>query len=83
MPFHEQNRRSLVKAITFRAVILFSDIAVIYFVTRRVDTTLTVVVASNLASTVLYYLHERAWNQVHWGKVRRHSQPHRRRHTHR
>lgn len=66
--FYETSGRSLVKAITFRILVLMSDSMVIYGVTRQVDTTWKVVVASNLASTLIYYAHERLWNHAHWGK---------------
>ncbi|MBI5817243.1 MAG: DUF2061 domain-containing protein [Candidatus Yonathbacteria bacterium] len=29
---------------------------------------LAVIVFSNLASTIIYFFHERAWNKIHWGK---------------
>ena len=66
--FHEHVSRSILKAITFRIVILTSDGLIIYTITHRFDVTFTVVFFSNFASTILYFLHERAWNLVHWGK---------------
>jgi len=66
---HEHVKRSLIKALTFRFVIILSDSLIIFFITKRLDVTLGVLVFSNLASTVLYFMHERAWNNVHWGKT--------------
>ena len=66
--FYEHTGRSVVKALTFRVLILFSDGIIIFAVTRRYDLTLSVIILSNLASTVLYVIHERLWNTVHWGK---------------
>jgi uncharacterized membrane protein len=71
MAFHEHYRRSIIKAVTYRFLILLSDGIIIYFVTKRYDTTAQVIVWSNLASTILYFLHERFWNTVHWGKSHR------------
>lgn len=62
-------RRSLVKAVTFRALILCSDAVVIYLITRRVDQTAGLVVATNLASTTLYFIHERIWSRIQWGRA--------------
>ncbi len=70
MKFNEHTKRSLAKAISYRCVILVSDSIVIFAVTRRYDTTLVVIMFSNVASTLLYFFHERAWNKVHWGKSR-------------
>lgn len=68
MAFYEHNKRSITKALTFRGVILMSDGVIIFFITHRYDVALAVIVFSNLASTIIYFFHERAWNKIHWGK---------------
>jgi uncharacterized membrane protein len=68
MPSNVAVKRSLVKAATFRVLILCSDFAVIFLVTHRWDTTIGLVVATNLASTTLYFFHERVWNRIDWGR---------------
>ena len=67
--FHEQNKRSLVKAITFRILILISDGIIIFAITHRYDITLSVIILSNFSSTILYFFHERVWNKIRWGKA--------------
>ncbi len=67
--FKDHIKRSLVKAITYRILILCSDTVIIYAITKRVDITFGVIFLSNFASTIMYFLHERAWNKVHWGRV--------------
>lgn len=66
--FHEQVKRSIVKALTFRFLIILSDSTIIYTITHRFDETIGVIFFSNLASTILYFIHERIWNKIHWGK---------------
>jgi len=66
--YYEKTSRSLVIAITFRLIILCADSIIIYWLTRRIDLTAGVVLLSNFSSTILYFLHERAWNGIHWGK---------------
>ncbi|OGG20232.1 hypothetical protein A3D03_03320 [Candidatus Gottesmanbacteria bacterium RIFCSPHIGHO2_02_FULL_40_13] len=66
--FYELFHRSIVKAITFRLMILIADGIIIYLITRRYDLTLGVVLFSNISSTIIYIIHERIWNEVHWGK---------------
>jgi uncharacterized membrane protein len=68
MAFFEHNKRSLVKAITFRGIILISDAVIIFVLTHRYDIVVGVIVFSNIASTILYFIHERIWNKIHWGK---------------
>ena len=70
MSFREKVRRSFVKAITYRLLIVVTDSIIIFAITRRFDTTIGVIIFSNLVSTVMYFLHERAWARIHWGKYK-------------
>jgi len=67
---HRTTKRSLVKAFTYRAVIVVLDISVIYLLTGRVDIALGFTVISNIYTTVAYFLHERLWNKIRWGTER-------------
>lgn len=64
----DKRSRSIVKSVTFRSIVIVSDIVIIYALTHRYDVTIGVTILTNIASTVLYYLHERAWSHIHWGK---------------
>lgn len=75
MRIHETGVRSLAKALTFRLMVLLADSVIVYAITRRFDITLGVLIISNISSTILYFLHERIWNQIHW--ERHHLQHHR------
>ena len=66
--FHEDVKRSVAKAVTFRLIVLVSDAIVIFALTHRYDMTIGLVVLSNTASFVFYIAHEQIWNKVHWGK---------------
>ena len=66
--FHEKMSRSFIKGLTFRILVVTSDLIVVFFITHKFDTTFTVVVATNVASFLLYFFHERIWNVIHWGK---------------
>jgi len=68
MPLYVQTKRSLVKAITFRSVILCSDAVVVFLITHRWDQTIGLVIATNVASSTLYFIHERVWNRIQWGR---------------
>lgn len=68
--FFENTKRSITKAVTFRLLILVSDSIIIFTITHRYDITLGVIFFSNFASTFLYFLHERFWNNIHWGKAK-------------
>ena len=68
--FFEDAKRSLLKSISFRILVLTSDAIIIFTITHRYDLTLGVMIATNASSTVLYYIHERLWNGVHFGKTK-------------
>jgi uncharacterized membrane protein len=68
MSFHEKNRRSWVKALTYRTLAFVSDTTVIYMFTGKVSSTLKLVIGINILNTINYFFHERIWDNVHWGK---------------
>jgi len=65
---YEHYKRSIVKTVTYRILILVTTYIAVYFFTGRHDTTLVITLTSNLFSTVLYFIHERVWNTIHWGR---------------
>jgi uncharacterized membrane protein len=69
MPTPEKHKRSIVKSITFRIIVVMSDMIIITLVTHRYDVALGITIATNLGSTVLYYLHERVWAKIAWGRA--------------
>ena len=62
-------KRSLVKAVTYRAVIIVLDFSVIYLLTGRVDVALGFMIISNIYTTAAYFIHERIWNRIQWGTL--------------
>ncbi len=70
MAFVEKNKRSLVKTVTFRILIIISDMIIIYALTHKLYITLGIIGLSNLSSTILYFIHERIWNKINWGRVK-------------
>ena len=64
----DRRKRSFIKAMTFRIVIIIADTIIGWLLTHRVDLTAGFVVFTNIASTAIYYLHERIWAGIHWGR---------------
>ena len=62
-------QRSIVKAITYRAIVMCLDFATIYLFTGKVRVAVGFMIASNVYTTVAYLIHERAWARVAWGVV--------------
>jgi uncharacterized membrane protein len=71
MVFHESRFRTVSKAITFRALIVATDAFIIHAITNSYQITLGVIILSNISSTIVYIFHERAWNRIHWGKIKK------------
>jgi len=67
MQTHASKKRSVVKAITYRGIIICLDFLVIYLLTGKVMTAAVFMVVSNIYTTVAYFLHERLWAGIRWG----------------
>jgi uncharacterized membrane protein len=67
----EKNRRSATKSATYRMLSLCVDSVVAYFFTRNAALSAGIVLLVNGYSTVLYYLHERVWAHIKWGREER------------
>jgi uncharacterized membrane protein len=60
-------KRSLVKAVTYRIVIIVMDFSVIYLLTHQVEVAVGFMIISNIYTTAAYFVHERIWNRIRWG----------------
>ena len=60
-------RRSVVKAITYRILIMCLDFATIYTFTGALRVAVGFMIASNIYTTLGYLIHERVWAQIGWG----------------
>lgn len=65
---HESHSRSVTKSITYRALAIIFDITIISIIINNPPQALSIAIITNVVSTILYLIHERAWNKVHWGK---------------
>ena len=65
---NETRLRSLLKTLTWRVV--FTIIATItgYFLLGTISASFNIAIISNIVGFVLYYIHERIWNMLRWGK---------------
>jgi uncharacterized membrane protein len=68
MKFKETKERSVTKAVTFRILIICADLMVIYALTKKINTTIALTILTNLVSTFFYFMHERLWNGIAWGR---------------
>jgi uncharacterized membrane protein len=57
----------VVKAVTYRVVIMILDFVTIYLFTKTIKVALGFMIASNLYTTFAYFAHERLWTRIKWG----------------
>lgn len=65
---HEHWRRSIVKTITYRLIIVIMIFIVTSFVTNNTKQALEITGWNTVLATIIYYLHERFWSRIHWGR---------------
>ena len=65
----ETLRRSIIKTISYRVVILILDFVSIYLFTGQVKVALGFMIVSNIYTTLGYFVHERIWDKIKWGKI--------------
>lgn len=65
----ETIKRTLVKTISYRIVILLLDFTFIYLFTGELKVAIGFMIVSNIYTTLGYFLHERIWNKIKWGKI--------------
>jgi adenylylsulfate kinase len=58
----------LAKSLTWRVIAVVSTLLIGYAMTGSWAFALSLTLVSNLINFVLYYLHERVWLGVSWGK---------------
>jgi uncharacterized membrane protein len=61
-------KRSLAKSLTWRIIAILSTFGVGYILSGSVAFAAGLSFLSNLINFVLYYVHERVWLRVDWGK---------------
>lgn len=67
-PF-ETKKRSVVKTITWKIIATSITLFTVYFFTGSFFGSVKITVVAATIGMVSFYLHERFWNRVSWGRV--------------
>lgn len=67
IPAHSSKTRSIVKAISWRALGSLDTFVISYVVTGELKYGAFIAGTETLTKIVLYYLHERGWAHINWG----------------
>lgn len=60
--------RSLSKSLTWRVIALITTFISIYVITGKLEFALQGTILTNIINFILYYLHERIWDKIQWGR---------------
>ena len=65
----ETVRRTIVKTTTYRTIIIILDFVAVYLFTGQLKIAVGYTIVSNIYTTLAYFLHERIWTGIQWGKI--------------
>jgi uncharacterized membrane protein len=66
----DSNFRSLIKGVTWRVTGTIDTMIMAYIVTGHLNNAIKIGLTEVLTKIVLYYLHERLWNTIRFGRVK-------------
>ncbi len=69
MEEHDTNKRSFSKAITWRIIASITTFTLVLIFTGELVLSLGIGIGDIIIKFILYFLHERAWDRILWGKV--------------
>ena len=61
--------RSFYKALTWRFLASLDTFLVSFIITGRFDWATSIAIFEIITKSIIYYLHERIWNKVKWGRI--------------
>ncbi|HTA26535.1 MAG TPA: DUF2061 domain-containing protein [Bacteroidia bacterium] len=62
-------KRSIVKSLSYRLVIIVLDFTTVYIFTGQVKLAIGFMLISNVYTTIAYFFHERIWDKIKWGRA--------------
>ena len=66
----DTSQRSLVKTISWRLTGSGATFLISYLIAGNFTVASTIAVIQLISNTVLYFLHERLWNRIRWGRTK-------------
>jgi len=65
----DKHVRSISKGISWRVIATITTMSLVFVFTGDVSLSLGIGVFDVILKLIFYYIHERAWNMVTWGRV--------------
>lgn len=64
----ETHKRSILKTIAYRILSFAVTSIIVFIVTRQIGLSLSIGLFDTGSKLIVYYLHERAWNSINFGR---------------
>ena len=64
----DTNKRSLIKTVSWRLTGSGATFLISYIILGNVTIAGSIAVIQLISNTILYYVHERIWNRIDWGR---------------
>ncbi len=66
---NETVKRSAVKSVLYRILMVFSDIVILYLFSGKLNMSIGFAIVNNIWNTIAYFGYDRIWDKIKWGKV--------------
>ena len=66
---YETLPRSFVKALVYRFLSISGTVLLSWIITRDVSETISITLAIQVFLVILYFVYERLWNKIQWGRI--------------
>jgi uncharacterized membrane protein len=64
----ETKSRSITKAVLYRFIGVLGTAVIVFLFTRKIEMSAGIAVADFICGVIFYYVFERIWNIIPWGK---------------
>lgn len=68
LTFKESNTRSLTKSLIYRFLAIIGTSILSWVITKDIKEAISITIAVQVFLVILYYLNERVWNKINWGR---------------
>lgn len=68
--YYENNKRSIVKTISWRSLATLTTAIIVYLFTGKLILAISIGSIEAIVKIVLYFFHERTWNRINYGRKR-------------
>jgi adenylylsulfate kinase len=65
----DTHQRSIVKTVTWRIIATMTTVTLVYIFFRKLEIAAAIGGIEVVLKLIFYFIHERAWDRVRWGKI--------------